>query len=114
MLRYGVNKQTRIYPWRIELNTIKEVMLATVAGLVILGAGAAYAGKNENIDTAINARQAIDIALSSVPGQVYELELEHEDGLTAWEVELVSSEDGKEYELLIDASSGEVIRKEQD
>ena len=79
------------------MNTIKDLMLATVAGLVLTGAGAAYAGKNDNITPAISAVKAIDIAQSSVPGQIRELELEREDDRLAWEVELVSSQDGKEY-----------------
>ena len=50
--------------------------------------------------------------LASVPGQIHELELERENDIVAWEVELVSSEDGKEYEILINATSGEVIEIE--
>jgi uncharacterized membrane protein YkoI len=49
-----------------------------------------------------------------MPGQIHELELEREDDIMAWEVELVSSEDGKEYEILINASSGEVIEIEME
>ena len=96
------------------MNMIKKSMLTTVAGLVLVSAGASYAGKNEDIEQAVSARQAIDIALSSVPGQIHELELEREDDIVAWEVELVSSKDGKEYEILIDASSGEVIKVEME
>ena len=94
------------------MNTIKDYMLATVTGLVLLGAGAAYAGKNKVFDPAVSAQQAIEIASSNVPGQVHELELEREDDVMAWEVELVSSHDGKGYEILIDATSGEVLEVE--
>ena len=96
------------------MNTIKELMLACVAGLVLMGAGASYAGKRENIDHAIPAREAVDIALASVPGQIHELELEREDDIMVWEVELISSKDGKEYEILINAISGEVIEMEME
>ena len=96
------------------MNTIKELMLATVFGSVLVGAGAAYAGKNEDMATAVTARQAMDIAQAAVPGQIYELELEREQGVMAWEVELVSNSDGKEYEILIDANSGEVIETEME
>ena len=94
------------------MNTIKEIMLGTVTGLVLLGAGAAYAGKNEAIVPAITAQQAMEIAQSSEPGHVHELELEREDRVLAWEVELVSSNDGMGYEFLIDATTGEVIEME--
>ena len=94
------------------MNTVKELMLASVTGLIIVSAGVAHGAKDDMGDPAISARQAIDIALANTPGQIHELELEHEDDVIAWEVELVSSEDNQEYEILIHATSGEVLEKE--
>ena len=96
------------------MNTIKETMIITATGLALAGAGVAQAAKNENFDQAIDARQAIDIALASVPGHIRELELEREDGTMVWEVELVSSKDGMEYEIVINATTSEVIEIEME
>ena len=96
------------------MKTIKCLMLTTVSGLVLLGMGSSYASKYEHTDYAITAGQAVDIALAAVPGRIHELELEREDDIMAWEVELVSSKDGKEYEILINASSGKVIEIEME
>ena len=94
------------------MNTIKDLMLATIAGLVLVGATAAHSARDDASGVSITANQAMDIALSKVPGTIHEVEFEHEDEIKAWEVELVSAKDGKEYEILIDATSGEVIEME--
>ena len=94
------------------MNTIKNLMLATITGAILLGAGVSYSANRAATGAAISAKQAVDIALAAVPGRVYELELEKEDGIMVWEVELLSAKDNKEYEVLIDATSGEVINME--
>ena len=96
------------------MHTLKEIMMVTVTGLVLVGAGVAHSAKTDDGDQVITASQALDIALAAVPGQIRELELEEEDDILTWEVELVSSQDDKEYEILINASSGEVIEVEME
>ena len=96
------------------MHTLKEIMLVTTAGLVLVGAGVAHSAKPGDNEQTIRASQAIEIALAAVPGHIHELELEQEDDILAWEVELVSSQDDKEYEILINASSGEVIEVEME
>ena len=94
------------------MNAVKEIMLVAVAGMVFVGV--AHSAKDDDLSQAITAKQAIDIAQAAKPGRIYELELEDDDDILAWEVELVSSEDSSEYEILINATSGEVIEIENE
>ena len=55
--------------------------------------------------------QAIEIALLEVPGEVQEIELEKEDGMLVYEVEIINA-DGEEYEVEIAADTGAVIEVE--
>ena len=96
------------------MSTIKNVTVATTAGLVFLGTSAAHSESLEQIAQEVTAKQAIDIALAAVPGQVHEVELEREDDRLVWEVELVASQDNKEYEILISATSGEILEMDID
>lgn len=94
------------------MNTKMKLVIATATGLALLGGGLAHSAKSSENGVAVNAKQAIDIALSKVPGEIREVELEQEDNIKAWDVELISAQNGKEYEMLIDATSGEVIEME--
>ena len=96
------------------MSTIKNVTVATIAGLVFLGTSAAHSESLEQIAQEVTAKQAIDIALAAVPGQVHEVELEREDDRLVWEVELVASQDNKGYEILISATSGEILEMDID
>lgn len=53
------------------------------------------------------------IALEAFPGSVEEVELENEDGYLVYEVE-IEGEDGIEYEVIIDAETGEIVAVETD
>ena len=94
------------------MNSTKQMIVAAVTSLAIMSSGIALS--DNEIDTApnITAKQAIDIALNAVPGVIHEVELEKERDAFAWEIELVSAQDQKEYEILIDANTGKVISKE--
>ena len=85
------------------MKVVKELMLVTVAGMVFVGV--AHSAKIDESELAVSAKQAIDIAQAAVPGQIYAMELEKEDGTLAWEVELVSSKDNVEYEILQDGKT---------
>lgn len=60
----------------------------------------------------ISLEEAVRIALEEVPGRAVKAELETKNGLLIYEVDIVSSYG--DYEVRIDASSGNVIRVEFD
>jgi uncharacterized membrane protein YkoI len=117
----------------------KKVLLAvTVALVVLVGAGVAYAannnsseedadesykgsvsvaGKNESsaqklvkIDEAAAEQTALDVA----PGTVHETELETSDnGYLVYDIE-IAGKDGKGHEVTVDAGDGKVLHQELD
>ena len=63
--------------------------------------------------TGLTEEQIIEIALSEVPGEVQEVELEREDGMRVYEVEILAA-DGVEMELEIAADTGDVLKIKAD
>lgn len=61
----------------------------------------------------ITEAQAGDIALVAVPGEVTEIELDHENGGVVWSVE-VTATDGSAHEVVVDAGNGDVLAQEAD
>jgi uncharacterized membrane protein YkoI len=61
----------------------------------------------------VNADQAQSTALQAVPGQVLEVELDHENGVVIWEVE-IRTPDGRRAEVNVDANSGAIVKVERD
>lgn len=61
-----------------------------------------------NWDRNVSIVDAIYIALEQVPGEVVSAELEHEQGIMVYEVEIVTQQ-GVKYEIDVDVNSGEVI-----
>ncbi|MEU7002170.1 PepSY domain-containing protein [Nonomuraea sp. NPDC046570] len=63
---------------------------------------------------AISREQAEKTALAKVPGgKVTSSELETDDGLQAWEVDIAAT-DGTEHEISVDAAKGTVLADELD
>ena len=61
----------------------------------------------------ISQQQATEIAQKEVSnGEIVKLVLENDDGLTVYDIEIVKKT--MEYELKIDASTGEILEYEQD
>lgn len=60
----------------------------------------------------INSEAAIQIALQRVPGQVVKVELDKEDGILVYEVD-IRTPTGV-YEVQVNASTGQVIKIELD
>jgi uncharacterized membrane protein YkoI len=56
---------------------------------------------------------AINIALQQVPGQVVKAELETEQGLRVYEVDIITSQ-GIKYEVLVDVNTGGVLEVKLD
>lgn len=63
--------------------------------------------------TQISSAQAQQIALEQVPGSIIGVELDADDGVVFWEIE-VRSTDGLLYDIEIDANSGRVLEVDRD
>ncbi|WP_199168407.1 MULTISPECIES: PepSY domain-containing protein [unclassified Sporosarcina] len=61
----------------------------------------------------ITMEQANEIARQRVPGEVVKSELEFDDGMLVFEVDIRTAE-GHKYEVKIDAVTGEVLRVKLD
>lgn len=61
--------------------------------------------------TGISEDEAIALALTEVAGEVEEVELEKEDGMRVYEIEIVDA-NGQEFEIEIAADTGNVIEIE--
>lgn len=60
---------------------------------------------------AVTAVQAIDIARDTVDGRVRAMDLDTEQGVVVWEVEVIGTRGGTE--IYIDATSGDVVKQER-
>lgn len=61
----------------------------------------------------ISIDDAMSIALERVPGEVVKVELDTENGLLIYEVDIINMQ-GIKYEVEIDAQSGDVIQIKRD
>jgi uncharacterized membrane protein YkoI len=114
----------------------KKVLLAvTVALVVLVGAGVAYAANNNSSEDAdesykgsvsvagknesslhkladIDQAAAEQVALEAVPGTVHETELETSDnGYVVYDIE-IAGDDGKGHEVIVDAGNGKVLHQD--
>jgi len=81
---------------------------ATVLALGLVSAPVVMADSDdvpEGFETVISMEQAIKIAEDGTSGKATEVELESEDGVVVYEVEVTLS-DGTEKEMLVDAMTG--------
>lgn len=61
----------------------------------------------------ISIDDAMTIALERIPGEVVKVELDTENGLLVYEVDIINMQ-GVKYEVEIDAQTGEVIKLKRD
>lgn len=88
-------------------NTFKSLVVGVAFSTVVISAAVAHAQPPKQ--TTITLAKAADIALARVPGgTITEIELDREQGREVYEVE-VRATDGREHDLVIDASDGSVI-----
>lgn len=96
---------------------VGAVVVAVVAGACLAVAAVAtdpdpWSGSTQwslVADPGIDRQQAMDTAVSAVPGSTpVSAELDFERNTTVWEVEVVTSA-GVEYEVTIDANTGAVL-----
>ena len=115
----------------------KKVLLAVSVALVVLvGAGVAYAANNSSEDADESYKGSVSVAgknessaqklakideaaaeqaaLDAAPGTVHETELETSDnGYLVYDIE-VEGKDGKGHEVTVDAGDGKVLHQELD
>jgi len=97
----------------------KWIVIPALAGAVVLGgitmaANASNTDKNEApvLEGILSIEQVESKAIESVGGKVTKVEFEREKSGDIYEVEVIA--DGIEYDLDIDAKTGEVLRTEKD
>ena len=64
-------------------------------------------------ETPLTHDEAIKAALAAMPGNIIKTELDRDDGVLVWEVELVNNEN-QHYEFEIDAYTGKILETERD
>lgn len=84
--------------------------IATLVGAVVIGAGVYQASADEEAIKA-NKDSIQQLIQNEYGGEITELELEKESGKAFYEVEVYK--DGMEYELIVDADTGEIVKEEQ-
>ncbi|MEO0635131.1 MAG: PepSY domain-containing protein [Pseudomonadota bacterium] len=84
-----------------------------IAGFLATAGAVAAQSTAPGEPPALTTTQAIEIALAEVPGTVQETELDREDGVQVYEIEILNGE-GQEMEVLVSADTGEVLEVELD
>ena len=94
----------------------KTILISGLVGSLALAGAVAGATQVQPAGQppALTEAAAIEIALTAMPGEVQEIELENEDGKMMYEIEILAAADGQEMEIEIDAETGEVIEIEAD
>jgi peptidase YpeB-like protein len=90
----------------------KLALGAAIATILALGGGVAVAAQQQE-PPKVDQAAAEEAALSAVPGEVKETELEREGGAAIYEVE-VAGKDGRLHEVAVDAGDGRVLGQETD
>lgn len=82
---------------------------ASLAALLLSGAAiGSVSAQTVASATGLSMEDAIAIAVQEVPGAVQEAELENEDGMQVFEIEILTAA-GREMEIEIAAATGEII-----
>ncbi|MCG5103234.1 PepSY domain-containing protein [Oceanobacillus alkalisoli] len=61
----------------------------------------------------ISIEEAMNIAVGRVPGQIVKVELEKEQGVWVYEVEIITAQ-GVKYEVEVDMNTGNIVKIEVD
>ena len=85
----------------------RRLVLGAATALLVAAGSTAFAQQQPPVT--ITAAQALTAALGAVPGTVLALELEDDDGRAAFEVEVRPQAGGPVREVLISASTGQVL-----
>lgn len=92
----------------------KRITGGVLAGLIVSTAAMGTVSAQSFAEaTGLTEAQAIEIALAEVPGAVQELELEREDSVRVYEIEILAAAD-QAMSVEIDAETGEILEIEAD
>lgn len=99
---------------------MKSKLIAVVSGLALVAAtGWAFSSQDgvakaveDGLKEILTLEQVLPMVGEKYPGRVTEAELEKEDGRMVYEIELLSTDSGKQ-KLLVDAYTGEVLKARQ-
>lgn len=61
----------------------------------------------------VTIKEAMDIAVERVPGQIVKVELDTKMGALVYEIDIVTAQ-GVKYEVVVDVNTGEIINIELD
>lgn len=89
----------------------RSALIVAVAAVVLIvgGVTAAIALSGDDLpDVPVTQDEAVAAATAAVPGDVVEVELERENGIVGYEVEIRTS-DGSVFEVNVDPETGEVL-----
>ena len=93
------------------MNT-KYLAGGALTGLILAGGIAGMVSAQSAADaTGLTEAQVIEIALTEVPGEVTEVELERHRGKRVYEIEILAA-DGSEMEVTIAAATGDILEIE--
>jgi len=93
------------------MNKMNFAGVAVVGALMVGGAASMVSAQSAAAQTGLTEEQVIEIALSVIPGEVQEVELEREDGMQVYEIEILSA-NGSEMEVEVNALTGDVLEVE--
>lgn len=91
--------------------------VTTAAVVAILGGSLAYGAQADGDQRAgdkapaVTLEEAVAAAKAQFPGRVLEAELEDEDGMPVYEVEIATAT-GETREVVVDASSGRITKSD--
>ena len=98
------------------MNTVSKFIAAGLVATGLAGGTLAYAATDKAnkapLTSDLTIEQVSAIALKAQPGTIEEIELERKDGKVVFEVEVKT--DKGEVEVLVDATSGQVLAMEAD
>lgn len=89
----------------------RSALIVAVAAVVLIvgGVTAAIARSGDDLpDVPVTQDEAVAAATAAVPGDVVEVELERENGVVGYEVEIRTG-DGSLFEVNVDPETGEVL-----
>jgi uncharacterized membrane protein YkoI len=69
----------------------------------------AVLGRGSNTPVKITPQQAVDAALTNVPGLMTKIGVEHEHWVAVYEVRILAN-NGREHEVIVDSDTGRVLQ----
>lgn len=87
----------------------KTIIALAITGSIVISGVVAVAAQNSNKQDVLSSQEISKKALSYVKGKVYKIELEQEKSGPVYEIDVKGTK--AEYELKLDAKTGELLKK---